>query len=72
VNTTQMLVLETAGCATSPRPESAALAPSYAARRGTPANGINGPIVGATWLSASRKSMTVPTFHDRWPLCSPT
>ncbi len=27
---------------------------------------------GATWFSIARKPMSVPTFHDRWPLCSTT
>lgn len=74
MNTTQTLVNETTGCVASPRPEAAvaavAIAPAYAAGRAIPAAGIDGPIAGATWLSATRKSMTVPTFHDRWPLCS--
>lgn len=74
MNTTQMLVNETTGCVASPRPRvlvpAAALAPSYAAGRAIPATGLNGSIAGAAWLSATRKSMTVPTFHDRWPLCS--
>jgi hypothetical protein len=26
----------------------------------------------AAWSVAIRKSMTVPAFHDRWPLCSTT
>jgi hypothetical protein len=61
------LVTKTTGCATSPRPEVAA---SYAHDRA--GNGINGPIAGASWLRLTRKSMTVPAFHDRWPLCSST
>jgi hypothetical protein len=72
VNTTQTLVNETTGCVASPRPQVlvAAVAPSYAAGRAIPATGLNGPIAGAAWLSVTRKSMTVPTFHDRRPLCS--
>lgn len=71
MNTTQTLVNETTGCVASPRPVAAvAIAPAYVAGRGIPAAGLNGPIAGATWLCATRKSMTVPTFHDRWPLCS--
>lgn len=26
----------------------------------------------ASWTATSRKPMLVPTFHDRWPLCSTT
>lgn len=70
MNTTQTLVTKTTGCVASPRPKACALAPSYATGRS--GNGINGPLAGASWLIATRKSMTVPTFHDRWPLCSAT
>lgn len=67
MTTTQTLVNQTTGCAASPRPEAVA-SPAYATAiaggRGT------GRIVGS-WL-ATRKSMTVPAFHDRWPLCSST
>lgn len=24
----------------------------------------------AAWFAISRKAMLVPSFHDRWPLCS--
>lgn len=29
-------------------------------------------LCAASWIATSRKSMLVPTFHDRWPLCSTT
>lgn len=63
MNTTLTLVTETTGQVTSPRPNAA-----YAPRP----NGIEGRIAGSCWLVATRKSMTVPSFHDRWPLCSDT
>jgi len=63
VNTTPTLVIPTAGQLLSPRPKAA-----YACA----ANGIEGRIAGAAWLVATRKTMTVPSFHDRWPLCSDT
>ena len=63
VNTTPTLVTETTGQVTSPRPNAA-----YACAT----NGIEGRIAGTAWLVATRKSMTVPSFHDRWPLCSDT
>jgi hypothetical protein len=64
VNTTLLPVLQTAECAAAPRPKAA-----YA---GIVASIGNGLTTGASWLSATRKSMTVPAFHDRLPLCSTT
>lgn len=51
------------------RPKSAALAP---AATGLGIRLGNGNAYAAPSWSVARKSMTVPTFHDRWPLCSPT
>jgi hypothetical protein len=65
-NTT--LTLVPAGCTSSPRPKAACRANAYVGS-GT---GIDGSIAGTAWLVATRKPMTVPTFHDRWPLCSTT
>jgi len=62
VNTTPTLVTTT-GQVTSPRPKAA-----YACT----ADGIEGRIAGSAWLVVTRKSMTVPSSHDRWPLCSST
>ena len=66
-NTTLTLVQTTTACVTSARPKSA-----YGANALAGGNGIAGPIAGAAWLSTARKPMTVPTFHDRWPLRSAT
>jgi len=69
VNTTQTtLVTKTTGCVASPGPKAAAGARAYA---NAAVAGLIGRIEGS-WLIASPKSMTVPTFHDRWPLCSST
>ena len=65
-NTTLTLVPQTAACVTSPRPKSV---DGIALVGG---NGIAGPIAGAAWLTTARKSMTAPSFHDRWPLRSAT
>jgi hypothetical protein len=46
----------------------AALAPVYGIGTGT----RKGNATVASWSIAARKSMTVPAFHDRWPLCSTT
>jgi len=68
VNTTQTLVNETTGCVASPRPKVVVAARTYA---NAAVDGLSGRIEGS-WLIATPKSMTVPTFHDRWPLCSST
>ena len=49
------------------RRKSAAIAPAATGLGIRLGNG--GAYVAPSW---SVKSMTVPTFHDRWPLCSPT
>lgn len=44
----------------------------------TPRTSIASPIARtrsaaiAAWSAIARKSMSVPAFHDRWPLCSST
>lgn len=66
MNTTLTLVTKTTGYVASPRLKAAVTSRVYA-------NGsvrVIGRIAGA-WLVATRKSMTVPAFHDRWPLRSP-
>jgi len=63
VNTTLLPVLQTATCTATPRPK------AYGAIVASIGNGRS---TGASWLFATRKSMTVPAFHDRWPLCSTT
>ena len=62
MNTTLTLVTKTTGYVASPRLKAAVTSRVYA-------DG-SGRIAGA-WLVATRKSMTVPAFHDRWPLRSP-
>jgi hypothetical protein len=64
VNTMLLPVLQTAERTAAPRPKTAVT--------GAVAYIGNGRIAGASWLSATCKSMTVPAFHDRWPLCSTT
>jgi len=68
VKTTTTLVNESTACLASPRPKAAAKGRAYV---GAVAGGLIGHIAGS-WLATSRTSMTVPTFHDRWPLCSAT
>lgn len=62
---TQLLhVLETATLAVAPRSRAGhpiAIAPATA-----------GNADATSWSTAIRTSMTVPAFHGRWPLCSPT
>jgi hypothetical protein len=68
VNTTLTLVTKTTGCVASPRPKAPVTSSAYV--NGIATGRVIGRIAGA-WLVATRKSMTVPAFHDRWPLCSP-
>lgn len=64
VNTTLLCLSQNLGTTAAPRPKAGyrtALAPTIA-----------GITTTAPWSAAVRKSMTVPAFHDRWPLCSTT
>lgn len=64
VNTTLLCLSQNLGTTDAPRPKSGyptAVAPITA-----------GITTAASWSAAVRKSMTVPAFHDRWPLCSTT
>ena len=73
MNTTDLQDLQPATLAVAPRPKAVApaVAPvcavTAAAYGKTTGNGIAG-----SWLATTRLSMTVPSFHDRRPLCSTT
>ena len=63
MNTTLLCTTQDLGAAVAPRPKAGyptALAPNA------------GITTATSWSVVTRKSMTVPAFHDRWPLCSTT
>ncbi len=64
MKTTLLCLTQTTGSTGAPRPYALApmtLAPTTAVRA-----------ITASWSAIVRKSMNVPAFHDRWPLCSST
>lgn len=73
MKTTFLHLLQTAASVVAPRPKYAVLALAPVCT-GAPADvtTVIGNGIAGSWLATSRLSMTVPAFHDRRPLCSPT